>query len=80
MQMLDEVIELGERGIVLLCVEGDARPGMKIRDARGNVHAVASVAEQDGLLTLHLPEGDAAYFGRLFRDVRVDALHFEGVC
>ena len=80
MQMLDEVIELGERGVVLLCVEGDAHAGMKIRDARGMVHEVASVTEQDGLLTVHLPTGDAAYFGRLFRDVRVDALHFEGVC
>ena len=80
MQMLDEVIELGEKGIALLCVEGEVHPGMKIRDARGNVHEVASVAEQDGLCTLHLPQGDAAYFGRLFRDVRVDALHFEEVC
>ena len=28
---------------------------------------------------LYLPEGDASYFGRLFRDVRIDATLFEEV-
>jgi len=77
MRVMDEVIELGGLGIALLCVEGNPRSGMRIRDARGNVHTVADVAEQDGLRTLYLPEGDADYFGRLFRDVRIDATLFE---
>jgi len=34
------------------------------------------VSVQDGLCTLHLPQGEAAYFERLFRDVRVDATLF----
>ena len=50
LRLLDEVLELGERGIALLWMEadGDVRPyaGMKLRDARGNVHAVASVSDQ----------------------------------
>ena len=50
---------------------------MRIRDARGNVHTVAQVTCQDGLYTLYLPDGDPAYFGRLLRDVRVDATCFE---
>lgn len=79
MRLMDEVIELGQRGIALLCVESQRPPyaGMRLRDARGNVHAVARVSEQGGLYTLYLPEGDAGYFGRLFRDVRVDATRFE---
>lgn len=83
LRLLDEVLELGERGIALLWMESeqDVRPyaGMKLRDARGNVHTVASVSEQEGLTTLYLPQGSAEYFGRLFRDVRVDATLFEEV-
>lgn len=83
LRLLDEVLELGERGIALLWMEAseDVRPyaGMKLRDARGNVHEVASVSEHDELTTLYLPEGNADYFGRLFRDVRVDATLFEEV-
>ena len=52
---------------------------MRIRDARGSVHAGSSVSEQDGLVTMHLPEGAESYFGRLFRDIRVDATLFEEV-
>jgi len=77
LRVMDEVIELGGLGIALLCTAGEPRDGMRIRDARGNVHAVESVAEADGLFTLYIPQGDAAYFGRLFRDVRVDATLFE---
>lgn len=77
-RVLDEVIELGERGVALLCMEGEPKGGMRIADARGNVHLVADVAEQgDGLYTLYLPNGDPDYFGRLMRDVRVDATVFE---
>lgn len=83
LRLLDEVLELGERGIALLWMEAgeDVRPyaGMKLRDARGNVHAVASVSEHDELTTLYLPEGNGDYFGRLFRDIRVDATLFEEV-
>ena len=83
LRLLDEVLELGERGIALLWMEAgdDVRhyAGMKLRDARGNVHAVASVSEHDELTTLYLPEGNADYFGRLFRDIRVDATLFEEV-
>lgn len=35
-----------------------------------------AVTMQDGLCMLHLPQGEAAYFERLFRDVRVDATLF----
>jgi len=79
MRFLDEVIELGAKGVALLCAEGEPHSGMRIRDARGNVHQVTSVSGHDGLYTLHLPQGDADYFGRLFRDVRVDATLFEEV-
>lgn len=84
LRLLDEVMELGERGIALLWLEseGETRPyaGMKLRDARGNVHEVTSVSEQESVTTLYLPRGDAGYFGRLFRDVRIDATLFEEVC
>lgn len=79
MRFLDEVIEMNGHGIALLCVEGEAHSGMRIRDARGNVHEVASVSDADGLQVLLLPAGDANYFGRLFRDIRVDATRFEEV-
>ena len=74
LRLVDEVLDLGARGVALLCDEEGAavRPGQLLRDARGNAHRVASVAGENGLLTLHIPGGDAAYFGRLFRDVRVD--------
>ena len=83
LRLLDEVMELGERGIALLWLEaeGETSPyaGMKLRDARGNVHKVASVSEHETVVTLYLPDGDADYFGRLFRDVRIDATLFEEV-
>ena len=79
MRIMDEVIDLGPLGVMLLCVEGEAREGMRLRDARGNTHAGGSVSENEGLYTLHLPDGDADYFGRLLRDVRVDATLLEEV-
>lgn len=83
LHLLDEVMELGGRGIALIWLETDSetRPyaGMKLRDARGNVHEVESVSEQETLMTLYLPSGDVNYFGRLFRDVRIDATRFEEV-
>lgn len=83
LRLLDEVMELGERGIALLWMEteGEARPraGMRLRDARGNVHEIDRVSGQENVMILYLPKGDANYFGRLFRDVRIDATLFEEV-
>ena len=83
LRLLDEVMDFGDRGIALLWLEseGEARPhnGMRLRDARGNEHEVASVSAQDQVTTLYLPKVDANYFGRLFRDVRIDATLFEEV-
>ena len=62
-----------------LCAAEDAgalRCGMRLIDARGRGHVVSAVTMQDGLCMLHLPQGEAAYFERLFRDVRVDATLF----
>ena len=55
---------------------GALRCGMRLIDARGRGHVVSAVTMQDGLCMLHLPQGEAAYFERLFRDVRVDATLF----
>ena len=64
----------------LFCLnEGDPAPltpGVVLVDARGNAHTVASVSLQHDVFTLHIPAGDAAYFERLFRDVRIDATLF----
>lgn len=79
MRVMDEVIRLNDRGVALLLVETDREPfeGMRLRDARGNLHTVGRVSAQDGLYTLYLPQGDGDYLERLFRDVRVDATWFE---
>lgn len=75
LRLLDEVMDLGARGVALLCAAQDAtalHPGVYIVDARGQAHKVAAVTLQDGICTLHLPRGEAAYFERLFRDVRIE--------
>ena len=83
LRLLDEVMDLGERGAALLWMEAAGEtvpyPGMKLRDARGNVHMVAAVTSEQGVFTLLIPEGDAAYFSRLFRDIRIQADVFEEV-
>ena len=83
LRLLDEVMDLGERGAALLWLEteGEAIPhaGMKLRDARGNVHTVESVSREENVYTLLIARGDAAYFGRLFRNVFLDACLFEEV-
>lgn len=83
LRLLDEVMDLGERGVALLWMEaaGETVPfsGIKLRDARGNVHAVSAVSCDQGVYTLLVPEGDAEYFGRLFRDIRIQADVFEEV-
>ena len=81
LRLLDEVMDLGERGVALLWMETDGETipyaGMKLRDARGTVHTVASVSSEQGVYTLLISSGDAAYFGRLFRDIRIQADVFE---
>ena len=79
MRVLDEVIDLGIAGVALLSMEGEPKDGMKLRDAKGQVHTVASVSTEGALSTLHIPDGDAAYFERLFRNIFVDATLFEEV-
>ncbi|MEG0048437.1 MAG: hypothetical protein RSE58_08605 [Clostridia bacterium] len=80
LRLLDEVLAFEGRGIALLCLHEESMPllasGMRITDARGNTHTVALVEQHDSLCTLLLPDGDAAYFERLFRDVRIDATLF----
>lgn len=80
LRLLDEVMPL-PTGLVLMSMDdtraGDlpvlAARGATLTDALGNPHPVASVDEQEGLYLLLLPEGDAAYWERLFRRVTVDA-------
>lgn len=83
LRLLDEVMDLGERGAALLWLEaeGETVPheGMKLRDARGNVHEVAAVTREQHVYTLFIPGGSAAYFDRLFRNVFIDACVFEEV-
>lgn len=77
MRVLEEAVALGERGVALLCAEETSvRAGQTLLDARGRRHRVGAVTRQDGLTMLHLPQGEAAYFQRLFRDVRVDGTLF----
>lgn len=79
LRLMDEVMDLGPHGVALLCAEEEAdglQSGMRIVDARGHEHKVSAVSIQEGICTLHLPMGEAAYFERLFRDVRVDATLF----
>ena len=83
LRLLDEVMDLGDRGAALLWMEaeGETIPyeGMKLRDARGNIHEVTAVNREEHLYTLLIPGGSAAYFERLFRNIFVDACAFEEV-
>ncbi len=80
LRLLDDVMALPV-GVVLLSMDetraeglpGKAAAGAVLTDAAGNAHRVESVEEQEGLYLLYLPEGDAAYWERLFRRVTVDA-------
>lgn len=78
-RVMDEAMDIGGRGVALLLEEGAAPPtvGSRLRDARGMVHTVLRVQEQEGIWMVLVEGGDLAYFERLFRDVRVDALSFE---
>ena len=81
LHVLDEVFAPGGAGVILLCMDEDnaalLKNGAMLTDALGNQHLLKSIALQhDGLYTLHLPDADAAYFERLFRNVKVDATRF----
>ena len=78
-RVMDEAVVLEDRGLALFINEGDEaafRDGCRIRDVRGAVHVVDQVTTQDGITCLFIRNGDATYFGRLFRDVLVDATLF----
>ena len=83
LRLLDEVMDLGERGVSLFWMEmeGEKAPyaGMKLKDAKGNVHEVNCVSREENVYTLLIKDGDAAYFGRLFRNIFIDACLFEEV-
>ena len=83
LRLLDEVMDLGARGAALLWLEaeGETVPyaGMKLKDAKGNVHEVSDVTREENVYTLLVPKGEAAYFERLFRNIFLDACLFEEV-
>ena len=83
LRLLDDVMDLGEHGAALVWLQSDGETvpyeGMRIRDAHGNVHEIAAVTREEHVYTLLIPKGDAAYFGRLFRNIFVDARVFEEV-
>ncbi len=76
LRLIDEALPLGERGAALFCMEESGarllKPGVALIDARGNRHRIERISEQDGVWSIYLPDGDADYFARLFRDVRLD--------
>lgn len=81
LRVLDEVIAPAGAGVVLLCMEEESARllhcGMHLRDALGEMHLLGDVTcQQEGLYTLYIPDGDPAYFQRLFRKVTVDATCF----
>lgn len=78
-RVMDEAVDFEGRGLALLINEGEDdlfADGCHIRDIRGAVHVVEYVTRQDGLTCLFIRNGDARYFGRLFRDILVDATLF----
>ncbi len=78
-RVLDECVEIEGAGVILFASEEDSLKlgqGCVIRDIRGNAHTVDSVSIHEGLGSLYLRSGNAAYFQRLFRDIFVDATLF----
>jgi len=78
-RVMDEAVVFDGRGLALLIneAENDAfADGCRIRDIRGATHVVEYITRQDGLICLFLRDADADYFGRLLRDVKVDATLF----
>lgn len=78
-RVMDEAAFFEGHGVALLVSEGDCEAltdGCRIRDIRGREHVVERVSRQEELTVLFLRGANAAYFGRLFRDVLVDATLF----
>ena len=78
-RVMDEAVVFEGRGLALIVNDEEDVAfvdGCHIRDVRGKEHEVDSVTRQDGLTCLFIRNGDATYFGRLFRDVLVDATLF----
>lgn len=78
-RVLDEPVIMPGYGITLLVSEGDCNAfadGCTIRDIRGHAHTVEQVTQQEGFTCLFIRNGDESYFGRLFRDIFVDATLF----
>ena len=78
-RVMDEAAVFEGRGLALLVNEGDAAAfadGCRIRDILGAVHTVEYVDQKEDLTVLFIRSGDANYFGRLFRNVTVDATLF----
>ena len=80
-RLWDEIFPLGDKGLLLFTdhLEETLLTGFSMKDARGKVHRVSKVEVQEDWFALLVDSGEAAYFERLFRDVRVDALTME-VC
>lgn len=77
LRVLDELFAPEGHGVVLLSMDEDSAPlltpGLTLIDVLNNVHVLKKISMEDGVYLLHFPEGDAAYFERLFRNVLVDA-------
>lgn len=80
LRLLDSVAALDQRGVLLFSMDEENAPlvsaNVRLTDALHQTHIVTAASEQDGLYTFHLAHGDAAYFERLFRNIRVDATLF----
>lgn len=67
---MDELVAPPGRGVILLSMDEESAPlleaGMTLTDALGREHTLASVTLEEGLYTLHFPQGDPAYFERRF--------------
>ena len=77
--VMDEPIVVEVRGLALVLEDGAPpalQAGSRIRDARGNVHTISTISQQEDLTILMISQGDADYFGRLFRNIMLDATCF----
>ena len=77
--VMDEPIIVEGRGLALVLEDGAPaalQAGSRIRDARGNVHTISTISQQEELTILLIGEGDADYFSRLFRNILLDATCF----
>ena len=78
-RVMDEAVEFEGRGLALIVNEGDSdtfMDGCLIRDIQGKTHTVTKVSKQEDLTILFIEGGDVDYFGRLLRNIRLDATLF----